>query len=156
MMRTKCCSTCKQLLSLAEFSRNRCLRDGYQNVCNRCKHDYYNRWYRARRADPDWQVVLRVQWKERSLRMLLKRFGLTRDQYLALVARGCAICGGLPNGRWGSSSRYAFDHDHRSGVFRGLLCSRCNHAIGLFGDKPSLLIKALEYLGPRFSQEGTA
>lgn len=38
------------------------------------------------------------------------------------------------------------DHDHKTGEWRGLLCSRCNQAIGLFADNTHLLQNAIDYL----------
>lgn len=54
----------------------------------------------------------------------------------------CEICGidRTPQRRLG------FDHDHDTGVVRGVLCSNCNSAIGLLGDDPALIRRAAEYL----------
>lgn len=38
------------------------------------------------------------------------------------------------------------DHNHLTGEWRGLLCSRCNQAIGMFNDNVALLQRAIEYL----------
>lgn len=38
------------------------------------------------------------------------------------------------------------DHDHTSGLVRGLLCRNCNTAIGLLCDSPETLHRAYEYL----------
>jgi hypothetical protein len=38
------------------------------------------------------------------------------------------------------------DHDHTTGRIRGLLCTRCNAAIGLFEENPRLLRQAVGYL----------
>ena len=38
------------------------------------------------------------------------------------------------------------DHCHKSGNIRDGLCQRCNAAIGLFGDDPALMLKAISYL----------
>lgn len=57
--------------------------------------------------------------------MIEKTYGLTPDQYEALLKRQggkCAICRAKPK-----SKRLAVDHDHGTGEVRGLLCSRCNH-----------------------------
>lgn len=38
------------------------------------------------------------------------------------------------------------DHDHESGRVRGLLCHRCNWALGILQDDPALLRRAADYL----------
>jgi hypothetical protein len=40
----------------------------------------------------------------------------------------------------------ATDHDHTTGAWRGVLCQRCNQAIGLFRDNPQLLRLAADYI----------
>jgi hypothetical protein len=78
-----------------------------------------------------------------SMRMRLWRHGLTRDQYGALLAtqdRLCAICGA----RFTDTPH--IDHDHESGVVRGLLCGQCNVGIGMFHDDPDVVYAASLYL----------
>lgn len=38
------------------------------------------------------------------------------------------------------------DHDHSTGEWRGLLCSRCNAAIGMLNDNVALLRSAIAYI----------
>jgi len=38
------------------------------------------------------------------------------------------------------------DHDHESGVVRGLLCQSCNSGLGFFKDNPVWLKRAARYL----------
>jgi hypothetical protein len=69
---------------------------------------------------------------------------ITHEQYLAKVAEQqgrCALCGKQPGAKG-----LAVDHDHASGIVRGLLCSKCNAGLGHFDDDPRRLKKALEYL----------
>lgn len=72
-------------------------------------------------------------------------YGITLGQYDALFAAQqgtCAICGATPR-----SQRLAVDHDHRSGLVRGLLCKRCNHKVlGGAGDNADILRRAAAYL----------
>ena len=79
-------------------------------------------------------------------RVRLKQLGITEAQYAAkLLQQGarCAICRTHQ-----AKLRKALhaDHDHRSGVFRGLLCHRCNTGLGMFLDQPRRLLDAVEYL----------
>ena len=50
----------------------------------------------------------------------------------------CAICSIV--------SKLHRDHDHKTGIHRGLICIFCNLGLGLFKDSPSLLNKAALYL----------
>jgi hypothetical protein len=38
------------------------------------------------------------------------------------------------------------DHDHRTGVIRGILCLYCNAALGAFHDDPLVIQNAIDYL----------
>lgn len=40
----------------------------------------------------------------------------------------------------------AVDHDHATNRVRGILCSNCNRGIGLLGDSPEIINKAIDYL----------
>lgn len=83
---------------------------------------------------------------EGALANSLKEFGITPDRYRELLAAqggGCAICG-AKNGRGGA--RLSVDHCHQTGKVRGILCGRCNVALGQFGDTAQSLQKAVNYL----------
>lgn len=80
---------------------------------------------------------------------LNKDFGLSRADYDAmLAAQGgvCAICGTDRNRGARDGMHFAVDHCHDTGKIRGLLCNRCNRALGFWEDDPALLRAALEYL----------
>lgn len=81
-------------------------------------------------------------------RLLRAKFNLSLEKYAAMVVQqngGCAICGTLEEkaGRFGV---FDVDHDHETGIVRGLLCSRCNRGIGVFSDNVELVRRAFEYL----------
>lgn len=83
------------------------------------------------------------------LRYLKARFDITPERFLELeVAQDglCAICRKPPNGRW---PRLHVDHDHVTGVVRGLLCFRCNAGLGHFQDDRSRIEAAVQYLVDR-------
>lgn len=71
-----------------------------------------------------------------------RMYGLTLEQYEAMIeAQGgkCAICGK-------HMEKPHVDHDHMTGEVRGLLCRRCNLALGIFGEDISILRAAVRYL----------
>lgn len=61
----------------------------------------------------------------------------------------CAICGNEETAFDSTNNkirRLSADHCHVTGVFRGMLCSRCNSGLGLFRDSTTILENAIKYL----------
>jgi hypothetical protein len=82
---------------------------------------------------------------------LKKAYGIDRNEYLSLLqSQGgkCPICGNSTPG--GKGQTFVVDHDHKTGNIRGLLCHKCNTAIGLMKDNPHVLRGAIDYLDPKF------
>ena len=76
--------------------------------------------------------------------MLKLKYDITLDDYeemLEAQCNGCAICGQLPSGR-----RLIVDHDHETGIVRGLLCFNCNVMLGNARDDPVILEIGAAYL----------
>jgi hypothetical protein len=138
----KKCSTCKEYLPVSEYGKNKAQSDGYQNACNTCRGGWGCGWYLKQTEDPAFVDRMNHNCREQQLKQALKKYDLSFEDYKILEAKGCGICGGPPNGR----GRYAFDHDHETGKFRGLLCAHCNTAIGLLKDSPDILEKAKQYI----------
>jgi hypothetical protein len=86
-------------------------------------------------------------WRERNpeYNMGTKKVHCTHAEYLQMVedqAGVCAICREAEK----DGRPLSVDHDHRTGRNRGLLCHRCNVALGGFQDDVQLIQWALEYL----------
>lgn len=70
-----------------------------------------------------------------------RSYGITtEDVRLLVVAQdgACAVCG--------VAGQLHVDHCHATGRVRGMLCGRCNRAIGLLRDDSKLCLAAAEYL----------
>ncbi len=86
---------------------------------------------KARRREVDYQSYIK------------RRFGITFDEYLVMFreqAGNCAICLRQPE------KHLNVDHCHDTGKVRGLLCSRCNLALGHLGDDIEAVFRAAMYL----------
>lgn len=80
---------------------------------------------------------------------LRKEFGLSLEQFDAmLAAQGgvCAICKQPETRQRSGIKTLSIDHCHATGRVRGLLCNRCNRAIGLLQDTAEICDAAAEYL----------
>ena len=118
-------------------------RDGsHAAYCRECYKAYSREWTRK---NPE-----KAALKDRRAR-LKKAYGLTEEDWRQMLAdqgHACAICGtGDPGGR-GFTETFGFhvDHCHTTGVVRGLLCHRCNLAIGHAEDDPQRLRRMADYL----------
>jgi hypothetical protein len=145
------CKECRRVLARLDYERNREKRQAANRAsyaAHREQRQEYNRRYREEHAD-ELAAHRKKRVKEStyaSWRRRLKRLGLTPRDYLALVEKQknrCAICKTEETGRGGM---WAVDHCHTTGRVRGLLCHRCNLAIGQFQDNPQLLRRAAAYL----------
>lgn len=79
-------------------------------------------------------------------RKLKRNFGIEMHEYDLMSAEQkgkCACCGTHQNEL---TMNLAVDHDHDTGLIRGLLCLNCNTGIGKLGDNIEGLMKALNYL----------
>lgn len=108
--------------------------------CRRCSQDFIRSVGSQRYCSPDCATKA-----SRARRSPSERVRLPRQAYERLRdTQGgvCAICQGVnPTG-----SRLSVDHNHATGVIRGLLCSSCNRGIGYLKDDVALVAAALSYL----------
>ena len=77
-----------------------------------------------------------ANWRKYGIVLSLEEYYARWDKQNGL----CAICRGT------CFRALAADHDHETKKFRGLLCSNCNRALGLFKDSVLVLERAVAYL----------
>lgn len=83
--------------------------------------------------------------KEYSFIKNLRSYGMTIDDYNTLLKNQngvCAICNKPPK----VNKRLHVDHDHNTGLIRGLLCFRCNFGLSYFNENPDAMNRAYAYL----------
>lgn len=133
----KVCSKCKLEKAVEEFNRSSANPDGRHYWCKVC----------TRAADAARRLLRLSEEREASL---IRKYGITQEQYDEMFEEQggvCAICE-RPESRVikGNLNRMAVDHDHETGAVRGLLCAKCNTALGKFDDDAALLERAIDYL----------
>ena len=99
----KRCPTCGEVKPPSAYSKSRRLKSGMASNCREC-----DRWKRIR-----------------------EKWGLTREQWHALWEEQdgkCALCRTDKFGKYGPH----VDHDHETGIVRGILCHSCNVELGSY------------------------
>ncbi len=127
-------------------------------VCNKCGEgkpleDFpFNNGYRRKRcrgcrvkAQREWRKKNPIKVKEAQRRHKLKKYGITDVEYQKIIKtqnNRCEVCGNEEKER----PKMPIDHNHATGKFRGVICSRCNRVLGAVDDEATLLRKLAEYL----------
>lgn len=91
--------------------------------CNKCVAEFKKRT--GYRVDASW------------------RYGITVEEVDELRSRDCAVCGAT---RSSDGRKLHIDHCHRTGKVRGVLCNKCNVALGLLDDSPERIAALGRYL----------
>lgn len=79
----------------------------------------------------------------------LRSYGLNMEQYSAMIEKCgnvCEICGREMTRGSKCSAAVVVDHCHVTGVVRGVICRRCNTALGMLGDSRERVEKLLNYI----------
>lgn len=143
----KTCSRCKAEKELSEFGITHL---GYTHSwCRDCRNEAH-REYRARNRDKIIKKQREYYNSDKGRVVMLrsnlkKNYNVTVETYQELIASQdgeCLICHKDLNGVGVAN----IDHDHATGIIRGVLCKACNRGLGMFKDDIQLLLKAVVYL----------
>jgi Recombination endonuclease VII len=138
---TKTCAQCKQEQPLSEFYTNR--RDKrLGSYCKTCtKRNSRQRYVGLSDAE---KLLVAKKAKASKYGMTLTEF----DAYVDAHDDFCDICGREEDTKrkavW--TRGLTLDHCHATGKVRGMLCSRCNCAMGHVREDISVLEKMIQYL----------
>lgn len=107
---------------------------------------------RYTRKNPDKVKAWGIKWKTANPEKLLSSrlkcwYGITLDDFnIILVSQNgvCAICQKPETSK--RTNRLSVDHNHKTGKIRGLLCTKCNTALGLLNENIKLLEESINYL----------
>lgn len=146
-----CSKTCSvRWANMRRAARLKAERRAAQGPCDRCGGEVPE----TRRAGSKFcsaeckHLTQNDRWRESKPHYNRGRlYGLTPTRYEAMLAgqnNRCAIC---RSPEWGGKHNVPHvDHDHASGIVRGLLCDNCNNGLGRFRDDSARLRDAAVYL----------
>jgi Autographiviridae endonuclease VII len=160
----KRCKVCGATKPATDFYANATCKDGVRPDCKECNlaaraakyaanpQPYIDRVKKWQQANPERLNAYRREYRQRPDRKaadreghLKRKFGITLADYDRLLDEQggvCAICGeARPEER-----TLHVDHDHETGVIRGLLCFRCNNSLGDLREDVELFRRATDYL----------
>ena len=146
-LKTITCAHCKYTKTASEYSRH----DLYRcNDCNkkRLTNGYFKDHEQSKDKRKKYAKDNYVKMKEvRHSFHVKSKFGVSKNDYQLMMGNAngsCEICK-LPDmgGR-----KLSVDHNHATGIIRGLLCTKCNAAIGALKTDVGieLLQNAIEYI----------
>lgn len=139
----KRCSKCKQEKDESEFYKNKSTKDGLGDQCKLCQRTSTRRWAKA---NPEVVKEKSRKWKKDNPNKvrnwgLKLNYGISFWDYDKLLEEQngkCCICGKI--------TKLSVDHDHNTGMIRGLLCKKCNAMLGFADDNPLILLNGIRYL----------
>lgn len=156
--KTRVCCQCKTEKDIKEFTKDKSEPSGYAHSCKLCRRERSQKWRKnnpekIRKANLDNTKKRKDFYSsergvESSRRAHLKRmFGITLEEYETKLAEQNGVCYICFSEETTPGKKFlAVDHCHESNSIRGLLCNRCNRALGLLKDDISILENAIKYL----------
>jgi len=134
------CKSClKHHRDVNKESRNKVIKEWHKNNPDKVKQS------RAKSSAKNSERTRLWRLKNQDS-LLISRYGITKEDYNLMFEKqngNCAIC--CKHQSLFKKSLHV-DHCHSTNRVRGLLCSKCNQAIGLFKDSQESMLRACKYL----------
>ena len=138
----KRCARCMEIKAPEYFA---VVGNGERNGVKLTRRNSYCRSCAKSKAWDDRHSDFKAWYGRQRKSYLRYRYGIETSEYEKIFKSqfgACAVCGFVNL----EGKPLHIDHDHASGVVRGLLCGNCNRMLGLAMDKISTLNSAVDYL----------
>lgn len=132
MMFTKVCRSCNVEKTSDEFYSHKETLDRLRNECKECWNKQSLKYYFANKE------TLNMKRRKKHFE---RNYNLTTEELESLKDKQenkCLVCSSVGD--------LVVDHNHKTGKIRGLLCNRCNLAVGFIENNPGWAPKAVAYL----------
>ena len=131
-MNTKVCNKCKKEKYITLFNFRKKKENKRRGTCKDCRNA----------QQKNWRDLNKKAIKNYNLKL---KFGINIDEYNELYNSQCSCCA-ICKSTKPLYKYFNVDHCHITAEVRGLLCHRCNKALGLFKENINNLRHAIDYL----------
>jgi len=128
----KNCTKCKNLKAFHEFNKQNKIKSGYRSMCRNCQKLESKIWVKNN-PEKVWNIGIK------------HKYGITSEEYYKMLESQNGTCKVCPQTVGYGGKKLAIDHCHKTGKVRGLLCTKCNAALGVV-EQLDLVIKLQQYL----------
>lgn len=156
----KKCSGCEIYKDRSQFTKSLDTKDALNYYCKACQNSSSYNW-RKRNPEKHRLSLERYKlnhpgkvyidsknsaWKSVGVKNVDGSWFTCTDYEILLIQQNhqCKICGAVEPGN--GKKKMFVDHNHDTGIVRGLLCNPCNVGLGNFRDRIDLLRLAINYL----------
>ena len=132
------CSKCRTVKSTSDFYKNSSVARGYHYSCKLCMNASTAVW---RANNDDKRKAFQRDYD------LRRHYGMSLVEWEAMFeaqGRRCAIC--RDDNPTPVRAKWHTEHDHATGVVRGITCPDCNFLLRHCRENPAILMAAAEYL----------
>lgn len=163
-MDTKKCSGCKGIKSIEDFYRHSNRPDGRSGYCKVCEsarkssHKTLEVTRKRYKIISKQRVISTQKWQEKNQikvreyywkkQNIMSKDGsfFTFEKYKEALIKSdykCMICDIHQSN---CKAKLVADHNHKTGIFRGILCRKCNLLLGHIKNYPLLITRMNEYI----------
>jgi hypothetical protein len=135
----KQCRSCKEYKENSQFYRYARNNGGLRHDCKKCTNAY-----NFEKTKLPTNIPRKKVYERRS--RLKHKYGISLLDYEKMLKKQNYMCPICNTHQKDIPKNLAIDHDHKTGKVRGLLCGKCNRAIGLFYDSSENCTRAAKYL----------
>ena len=156
----KKCTFCEKFKHLNEFwDSNKNAKFGKRTSCKECSRKRYQDYYKNQPYESKVSRNNRRKFwiknnpgiiSKINRRSTLKKYGITPKKYDEKLKKQnyrCAICGIKEEEyKKNKNLNFSVDHNHKTGIVRGLLCNNCNRSIGLLKEDILTIKNMIKYI----------
>ena len=139
----KICPQCLVNLPVTCYYKNNQSTNNIMSWCKDCckrlrpqNKDYFKKYYQENK------IKRRASDRKRRYKVSEKEF---QKQFFS-QGSCCAICKTTDSGK----QHWCVDHDHKTGIFRAVLCTSCNSMLGYAKDNSDTLKRAAAYIDMQY------